>query len=427
MTVHHPPRPSRRTLLGGALAGLAGLSLPRHLLAGARTDRRFLFVYCDGGWDPTFVFAPLFGASTVSMPENSSEAEIGGLALVDSPDRPDTRAFFERWGPRACVLNGLEIPSVTHERCRQILLTGDAESGSDDWPSTLAAETGGDLRLPCVVSSGPGYTSSYTSSVVRLGDNGQVRRLLDGSTLAEGDRPMTPPPDAVQAAVDARLDARLRALAADGGAVGDFAAAQQAVMEKRIAAADDLAEVALESFSGARAPLGERAQPLLTCFENDLTRCAVIKDAGRLNQRWDSHGSIGEQTGHYEDMFRSLNFVMSELSSRRGPAGGSLLDETTVIVFSEMGRTPGLNSMGGKDHWTWTSALLLGAGIAGGQVLGAYDDGLVGVPIDLATGAYDPAGTVITAAHLGATLLALAGLDPALYRPGIAPITGALR
>jgi hypothetical protein len=53
--------------------------------------------------------------------------------------------------------------------------------------------------------------------------------------------------------------------------------------------------------------------------------------------------------------------------------------------------------------------LLLGAGIAGGQVIGGYDEGLTGMPIDLDTG--EPGDTYLSAAHLGATLLELAGVE----------------
>jgi hypothetical protein len=54
--------------------------------------------------------------------------------------------------------------------------------------------------------------------------------------------------------------------------------------------------------------------------------------------------------------------------------GRGLLDETLVVVMSEMGRTPRLNPAGGRDHWTFCySVLFAGAGIRGGTVCGASD------------------------------------------------------
>jgi len=64
------------------------------------------------------------------------------------------------------------------------------------------------------------------------------------------------------------------------------------------------------------------------------------------------------------------------LEALPAPEGGSLLDQTTVLVMSEMGRTPIHNAAIGKDHWPVTSAMLVGAGVAGGRVVGATDDEL---------------------------------------------------
>ncbi len=50
------------------------------------------------------------------------------------------------------------------------------------------------------------------------------------------------------------------------------------------------------------------------------------------------------------------------------------LDETLVVVLSEMGRTPKINKNAGRDHWTFCySMVMFGAGIKGGTVYGASD------------------------------------------------------
>ncbi|HUY34645.1 MAG TPA: DUF1501 domain-containing protein [Pirellulales bacterium] len=51
-----------------------------------------------------------------------------------------------------------------------------------------------------------------------------------------------------------------------------------------------------------------------------------------------------------------------------------MLDETLVLVTSEMGRTPRVNGNAGRDHWTYCyGSMLAGAGIKGGGVVGASD------------------------------------------------------
>ncbi len=52
-----------------------------------------------------------------------------------------------------------------------------------------------------------------------------------------------------------------------------------------------------------------------------------------------------------------------------------MLDETLVLVMSEMGRTPRVNGNAGRDHWTFCyGAMMAGAGIKGGTVVGASDE-----------------------------------------------------
>lgn len=49
-----------------------------------------------------------------------------------------------------------------------------------------------------------------------------------------------------------------------------------------------------------------------------------------------------------------------------------MLDDTTVVVWGEFGRTPKINASGGRDHWPQVScALLAGGGLRTGQVIGS--------------------------------------------------------
>ena len=51
-----------------------------------------------------------------------------------------------------------------------------------------------------------------------------------------------------------------------------------------------------------------------------------------------------------------------------------MLDETLVVVMSEMGRTPRVNGNGGRDHWTFCySMFMAGGGIRGGTFYGESD------------------------------------------------------
>ena len=65
---------------------------------------------------------------------------------------------------------------------------------------------------------------------------------------------------------------------------------------------------------------------------------------------------------------QTLSALIGDLDAR------GLLDETLILVTSEMGRTPTINANGGRDHWTYCySNFLAGAGIKGGSICGASD------------------------------------------------------
>jgi hypothetical protein len=83
-------------------------------------------------------------------------------------------------------------------------------------------------------------------------------------------------------------------------------------------------------------------------------------------------------------------------------AARGLLDDTLVIVMGEFGRTPRINGLGGRDHWSNIQSILLaGAGLPVGRAYGASDR--VGG---------EPADGPVTPPELIATFLHLLGVDP---------------
>ena len=413
-----------RRQFAGLLAG--GLLAPSGLWA-APTDsrRKFLFVFASGGWDPTWVFAPMFGRSDIDVDPLATTAEEGGIEFVDSGERPSVRTFFQRYGSSTCVINGLEVRSITHDTCRRLVLTGTTSPPADDWPAILAGESTG-FTLPCLVLSGPSYTERFTTEVMRAGETGQLSKLLDGSALSQSEVPLQGIDGNLEDLLEAHIEARSSAFAAartDLGATRYVESLTKAREQLGLVRSLDNLDISGVDTSGY-VDVSQRVDAAITCFSQGITRCAVVKHEGIWGTGWDNHAGIDTQSDHYETLFTDLLSIREKLEQAPGEVEGTLAEEVVVVVFSEMGRTHKITALGRKDHWTETSAMIFGPGVQGGQVIGAYDDGLIGLRIDLASGGLDASGTRLTTAHLGATVLALGDVDPADYL-GVDPI-GAL-
>ncbi len=85
---------------------------------------------------------------------------------------------------------------------------------------------------------------------------------------------------------------------------------------------------------------------------------------------WDHHGGIAD--AYKGDQLKTLDQGVSALLTDLHERG--LLDTTLVLLLGEFGRTPKINPGGGRDHWPFAmSVLMAGAGIPGGQIVGATD------------------------------------------------------
>lgn len=385
----------------------------------APSNRKFLFFYCFGGWDTTYCFAPVYGSPNVDIEADSAVATVGGLRFVDHADRPSVRGFFERYHDRTCIVNGFEVPSITHDRSMRLLMTGRSAEAADDWGSILAGNAPTPLSLPYLVMSGPAYTADFSSQVVRVGQTGQLAQLLDGRALTS--RVQAPP-----AGADAKVDAFVRARA-DAWRASSTSARQALVAERYAAALDNVAVAAPYATSfdlGASGDVRFAAfQTAVKSLATGLSRCAIVQYDGVWSQTFDTHADNAWQSAHFEELFQFLGDLVELMDRTTGTSGGPLSDEVTIVVCSEMGRGPKLNTWLGKDHYTITSAMLVGGGVKGDRVVGEYDDALLGKPVDLATGDLHDGGAALVAANLGATLLAGGDVDPAEHLDA-APIEG---
>jgi uncharacterized protein (DUF1501 family) len=404
---------ARRSLLLGS-ASLAGAAALGGEARAQSPARRLLIVLASGGWDPTYALDPKPGSSVVDAPGGTLQ-EFSGIPVLTDPARPSVTDFFTRFGERAAVVNGVQVRSFVHADCMKRILTGTASDQSADFGALAAFEAGRDRPVPYLVLGMSAMSGPLASITSRAGTTNQLSSLL----LPEAVDPfLAPSPLAPTAGEDTLVRSYLDAAAAREQALRGMHASSAASLDAFSQSLER--SQLLRRFAKERGGFGARGYTPDLMVQVDVAVSALSGDLCQVAMlelpNWDTHQDNAQQGPMHEALYASLVHLADSLSA------SSLLEETAVVVLSEMGRTPKLNSALGKDHWPVTSCLVFGAGVAGGQVIGGSDAAQNALGVNLTTGEVEDGGTQLQTANLAGGLLELVGVDAGAHFPGVEPL-----
>lgn len=417
----------RRQILkgGAALLGAGLFGLPRPAAAQIGPARRLLVVFAQGGWDPVFALDPKDPSPRVAVPAGRRRT-AGGIDYHDADATGGAvRGFFERHGDVSAIVRGVTVRSISHPSCVKRILTGTPSEANPDIGAITAHVHGADFPMPYMVLGGTAFAGPYAAGTGRLGLANQLVTLLDPALAypPPGERLPAPrfvPGAADDAAITAWLQARAERLEAQRGRFGSNRRkieAFRASIDNSRRLRDYSDRMGSPSFA---VRLDAQIELALTMLTEEVCWTASV-DTGLA---WDSHArNEPSQANNHRVLYTGLTGLVDALKATPSPGGGLLIDDTAVVVISEMGRTPTLNADGGKDHWQTTAALLIGAGLQGDRVYGGSstgDDGvaLESLPVDFTSGRPDAMGRSLESGALVAGILRWVGVDPALYLPG---------
>ncbi len=303
---------------------------------------------------------------------------------------------------RLAVIRSMTTDIHAHSTSGAYMLTGyvpqstaeNVPPGPQDWPSIAAAV--GALRpsersplssvvLPEIIANDgnivwPGQNGGLMGApwhpMVMKCDPTQTPLRIDGMSLEDG---MTALRLSERFDLLNQLDAHFRA-GAESGAVADMSRLQQTAFDLLHS---DASRAAFD-LSQERPALREAYGPH-KFGQSVLLARRLIEAGSRLVQvnwpregaaevagspLWDTHRN---NAGRVRDVLcpqfdRTFATLIEDLAAR------GLLDETLVVAMGEFGRSPKINAEGGRDHWgTCFSVVLAGAGLGGGQIIGASD------------------------------------------------------
>jgi hypothetical protein len=412
----------RRQFLTASFSSLAMALASRSSSAGGngRPPKNVIVLACFGGWDAASVLDPKKPSDDISlMPGEEAEAgniRYRSLATKDTiyekaGDQVD--AFFQEYYDRTVLLRGIDVGSLAHAACRVRILTGTDDATLPDFAAIAANEIGYDRPLPYVDLGGNGYMGPLGRIVGRFGVDSQIAALVDPEAYplyAPIDKPLYVPGDADQDAIANYVLGR---------------AQDQLGGRAKLGYNNDRVRDYIESHARASQLYGHRAQLPHTIEFTELTDQValapklLVGDSGALCQTifldsrlpWDTHfDNDNLQLLSYQTAFGAIRDLLAGIEEAGGP---KLLDDTLIVVLSEMGRTPLQNTANppGKDHWPTTTALLIGGGIQGNRIIGGTDSIMNARPLNFDTGLPDDAnGRLVTSADFIATILDYVGV-----------------
>lgn len=399
------------------LAGAAGLTLsgPISWLRGSTAFAQegstnpyegplFLFVNAGGGWDPTSLCDPKGRANEEEeKPVNMYfKDEIGQAGNISYAPVDGHKEFFDRHHQRMTVINGIDTATNGHDSGSRHIWSGNLAEGHPSLGALIASVHAPGKAMAYITNGGYDLTQGIVPRT-RVGDIGALSRIAfindvdpnndDTEDLFHTESTMR----RIQAAQRARLAEKIEKshLPHEHASLNTLHVARGSDNELQ-----RLTEF-LPEINGSS--LKRQAQVAIAAYRAGLSVAANLGVGG-----FDTHGN------HDQNQFNALGNLLSGINDIWDEAElAGIEDRLVVVVGSDFGRTPYYNANNGKDHWSVTSMMLMGAGIPGNKVIGASTDRFSLKTIDPAT--LNPLddiekGVRITPAHIHAQIRKLAGV-----------------
>jgi hypothetical protein len=448
---------NRRNFLRATALGAGGLMLgglfPQRAAAQAMANRKFVFAYFEGGWDILLGLDPRDPATTTPMANQIDPAygQLGGAYTARGVQRRGNLSFGPAVPPEmlahaadVSIVNALGMDTASHEAGRRYFITGRFPRGiaavGSSTPAEIVAQQGDKSPIPHI-SAG---VESYATGLAPYASALTVNSLAD---LIVALTPFFAVDPAVGAAVERYQDldpaCAAKQLDRDGLASNLLRSQRRArdYIRSQLSRVFDLARtddemVALRALYATDLAGGALDAPEILSFvagqalKNDVCQSISVRMAVDL----DTHSNWAQdQAPRQERGWRALAALISDLKATPGSDGaGSLFEETTIVAFSEFGRTPMFNNLRGRDHFLGNSCLVAGPGLKRGVTIGrSASVGMMpletnvmsGEGVERPTAEDRSSGRVVALSpkHVIASVLAASGLDATYLRSSAIP------
>lgn len=397
---------SRREFLvrfgGLATAGAMTLGWRDLLMAQAdelrKQGKAMILLWMDGGPSQFDTFNPKVGSPNQG-PAKAISTSVAGIQFADF--WPQTAMMMDK----LAVIRSMRTPEAEHDRAITHVRTGFRPTPAFRYPTfgSLVAREREDLSydLPAFVRIGKPRIKTRDVDAGALGVRFSSFNVDEAGKLPPNVRPIVPA-DTLRRrlALTEQFDSQF---AASGGAkeVADkksiYDRTARFVLSPRLETFDLEREPDPLRDAYGRTNFGQGCLLARRLVEQGVSFVEVISTGDRNDAGWDTHGNGFRDTPYLAaEVDPAYATLLQDLADR------GMLEKTLVVWMGEFGRTPKIKGDGGRDHYSkgWP-VVLSGAGVRGGQVIGATDpDGV------------DVTDRAISVADLCQTFCHVMGMDP---------------
>lgn len=374
---------------------------------GQKAHRNFIFCYFNGGWDQLMSLDPrnpkVFDDSTTTL--KNRRIQLGwdrlpthfddGTSIPKQVIRPPgsnidfgpaMASFAKDHFNVSCVVRGVMMDTVAHDIGRRYFITGEMPAGlsakGSSWGTRIVAQQGEHTQIPNLVIRAETYNKGLPSFATGLKATSAADLV---NTLKKG-------PDALPKEFKALLDDyRIKAQLCDTTELNEdglMSLIQSAQKKAKLLVDSNLSShfnffdtksremVEIKKRYRINSMSSGAAQAALAfqALKHGLAQTVTIELARGLDTHVNTWAD--DQPNLLHNGFHALSTLVSDLKITDHPtlAGTKLIDNTTIVCFSEFARTPLINARDGRDHFLVSSCLLIGAGVPHNRVIGKTAD-----------------------------------------------------
>jgi uncharacterized protein (DUF1501 family) len=363
----------------------------------------FAVFNASGGWDTTYLMDPK-GVGGINRLYKSGDIQTKGAHRF-APTKQHAQGgmcnedFYAQFGGELLAFNGLDYSVNNHSPGARYMATGKLDSLEyPTFAALVAACAGPDCPLAFLTFGNYSATGNLTA-MSRVPYLPSLQRIANADGIEDNGR--SPYHD--QFALD-RIEKTLLERHRAVGAGPQLPRAERGADMLYAAQFNSKALRRVTPYIPKTWPkerLSLQAEIALASFKAGVCVSANL-DIGQF----DSHANNdADQMRLIPELLAGVAYLLRRAEELK------IRERLTVVVQSEMGRTPNYNQGNGKDHWSVGSTLFLGRGVKGGRVVGATDDKQFAVPLDPKSLKLDQSkGVRIRPEHLHEALRTLAGV-----------------